>query len=80
MTAAQSVNLYDADGNHLRTCPLGALQALETLHQCPRYSAASLRLSSDQLTIWGRFPDSETDYSWLVRPVGEPVGQTGKVV
>lgn len=64
-------DLYDATGVHLRTCPLGPLQALTTVrHYHP--SAASVRLTADQATICVRFPHSETTYTYLVRPAGVP--------
>jgi hypothetical protein len=66
-----TVDLYDASGVHLRFCPLGALQALETVrHYHP--SAAQAWLSGDQATIYVRFPHSRTVYTYLVRPVGMP--------
>ena len=62
-------DLYDATGVHLRTCPLGALQALETVRHY-HSSAAQPWLSADQATIYVCFPGSETRYSYLVRPAG----------
>jgi hypothetical protein len=68
---ASTYDLYDATGVRLRTCPLGALQALETVrHYHP--SAARPWLSSDQATIYVRFPGSKTTYTYLVRPAGVP--------
>lgn len=61
------VDLYDAYGEHLRFCPLGALQALETVRNYFP-SAARPWLSADQRTIWVRFPSSPKPYSYIVRP------------
>jgi hypothetical protein len=64
-------DLCDATGVHLRSCPLGALQALETVrHYHP--TAAQPWLSADQATIYVRFPHSRTVYTYLVRPAGVP--------
>jgi hypothetical protein len=64
-------DLYDATGVHLRSCPLGPLQALETVRNY-HPSAAKPRLSGDQATIYVRFPGSRTLYTYLVRPGGGP--------
>lgn len=64
-------DLYDATGVHLRSCPLGPLQALTTVrHYHP--TAAKVSLTADQATIELSFPGSETVYTYLVRPAGVP--------
>jgi hypothetical protein len=61
------VDLYDAFGEHLRHCPLGALQALETVRH-EHTTAAYVRLSDDQRVIVCRWPGTVKVYSYEVRP------------
>lgn len=71
MVQTSTHDLYDATGVHLRSCPLGPIQALETVcHYHP--TAAQPWLTSDQTTIYVRFPHSRTVYTYLVRPAGVP--------
>jgi len=59
------VDLYTATGEFVRHCPLGPMQALETVWR--KHPAAKVRLEADQRQISIEFPSSPKQYTYSVR-------------
>jgi hypothetical protein len=59
------VDLYTADGEFVRHCPLGPLEALETVWR--KHPAAKVRLEAGQRQISIEFPGSPKQYTYSVR-------------